>query len=285
MTPLSSSSPKEEIFSQLCQIIADLRHPDKGCPWDLKQTHQSLRKYMIEEAYEAVQAMGKNADPKDLTDELGDVLLQVLLHCQIAQDEGRFSVSQVMENLAHKMVRRHPHVFKNKEGQQGPLSDEELAISWQEIKDKESNKPETSDNVLQDFLSYPATTQALKLGKFAKKMNFDWHRPEQVMEKFHEEVEELQKEFDSLRPRSIERMKDEIGDLYFCLGQLCRHLKLDPEETAFSGNEKFSRRFSALMKRAKDKNIDMNKAGLTELEALWQEVKEEQKKGSNSHQD
>ena len=260
---------------ELCITIAWLRDPENGCPWDLKQTHASLRRYMLEEAYEAAETMTEELN-HDLREELGDVLLQVVLNAQVALDRGDFSLSDVIRTINSKMRRRHPHVFSATETHSRPFSDNSLRQSWEEIKANEKKgtaSSSTQESVFHEVKGkYPATRQANLIGKIAADIDFDWSTPGEVLAQVRAEIEELDEEL--TRPDADhQRITDELGDVYFSLAQLSRHLKLDPEVVSLSANQKFLRRFENVEKLAKVADIDVRTAGRDALEKLWSQAK------------
>lgn len=264
---LDPFSEAAKAFSRFCETIAALRHPTSGCPWDLEQTHDSLRRYMIEEAYEAAHAM-KVGPAKDICEELGDVLLQVVLNAQVAADSESFNISEVIDAIDKKMRRRHPHVFQT--GVKAETS-AEVRANWDVIKSQEKNKPAAKEAFFAACEKIqPATLQALAIGKQAAKIKFDWEKVEDVRLKFVSEVEELNEALRNSSGKASAAVYSEIGDLYFSLAQLCRHLGIDPEVAAIDGNEKFMSRFKLLESLA-TKPL----SGLTqqELEALWSKAK------------
>lgn len=279
------------LFQELVDVVARLRDPKTGCPWDLKQTHQSLRRFMLEEAYEAAEVMGQMSEgesspPKpadeaarELVDELGDVLLQVVLNAQLLTDAGQGDVKQVIRSIRDKMIRRHPHVFAPTEG--ASLSPEEVKRRWQIIKAEEKGQdPSVKKSVFQEAKdrSFPATLQAAHIGKVAEKIGFDWLQPSQVLEQLEDELHELREE---MQAQDIDRSRllHELGDVYFTLAQLARHLGCDPEVAAQEGNLKFLRRFAKVEALAQSQGIDPEMADPDELEALWQQAKKHEKPG------
>lgn len=270
-----------DAFRKFCVTIARLRDPFNGCPWDLKQNHTSLRRYMIEEAYEAVRVMA-DADQSteassELCQELGDVLLQVVLNAQVASDCERFKIADVIRSIDTKMRRRHPHVFGTPE-ERRDREIESIKEKWETIKagekeaaGKNSEKNSERKNGFFDGINgYPATIEALEIGKRAAKINFDWSDPAEVLAKLLSEVEELKEEWES---GNREALIAEIGDVYFSLAQLTRHLGLDPEVVALDGNRKFMRRFSTVEALASMRGVDITVADQATLEALWEESK------------
>jgi MazG family protein len=274
-------------FGALCETIAALRDPESGCPWDLEQTHASLRKYMIEEAYEATDVM-EPVNYKKLQEELGDVLLQVVLNAQLATDSKEFSILEVVKDLDSKMRRRHPHVFGEDGNPNSKTSREksDIKAKWDEVKAQEKQKaPEiTFANGVFESLSAgkitPASRFAVEIGKLAKKINFDWKEPIEVLSQLESEVLELKEEI--TKKSCKELIAAEMGDLIFCVSQLCRHLDLDPEVCALDGNKKFLRRFKSLESLALAKGLDVKTVGTQQLEALWKEAKALEKQNKKS---
>lgn len=261
-------------FERLAEVIARLRHPRDGCPWDLKQTHGSLLKYLIEEAYEYIHAV-ETGDSNKMEEELGDVLLQVMLHAQIASESGSFDIESVAKTLAEKMIERHPHVFQDKSL---AADAEEVSKNWEEIKKKKSRASgETAPSYFNEEDAYmPALMAAEKIGKKSRKVNFDWDEVSQVFAKVEEELEETKEELNAPK-RDKARLKEEIGDLLFSVAQLARHLDISAEDALREANLKFIRRFSVLESKAQDQGRDMLKMSVDQLEELWQAVKKELK--------
>lgn len=255
-------------FKRLVQTIDKLRDPKDGCPWDLKQTHESLLKYLIEEAYEFHQAVKSGEAPK-MEEELGDVLLQVMLHSQIAKEAGHFDIESVSKKLADKMIERHPHVFQD---QSLAKTAEEVSKNWEDIKRKSSSRYFKEDDAYM-----PSLMAAEKIGKKSKKVNFDWDTPEQVFKKVEEELEETREELERQEPVKA-KIKEEIGDLLFSVAQLSRHLDIDPEEALREANLKFIRRFNHMEEKAERESLNMMKMNVEELENLWQSIKKELQK-------
>ncbi|SEN83117.1 tetrapyrrole methylase family protein / MazG family protein [Mesobacillus persicus] len=254
-------------FGTLRKIIADLRGPN-GCPWDKKQTHQSLKKYLIEEAYELIEAIN-NEDIDHMIEELGDVLLQVMLHAQIGDDDGYFTIEDVIEGISEKMVRRHPHVFGNVEAE----NVEEVLKNWEEIKQEEKGVTQKSllDGVGKGL---PNLLRATELQKEAAKVGFDWPDIEPVLAKVQEEISELQ---EAKQQGKLKDMELEFGDVLFALVNVARHYKIDPEEALFKTNQKFYRRFTHIEEKVAAGNRPFNEYSLEELDAFWVEAKEKGK--------
>jgi ATP diphosphatase len=254
----SIMKPSTDI-TRLLEIMAALRTPGSGCPWDLEQDFASIAPYTIEEAYEVADAI-ERGDLADLRDELGDLLLQVVFHARIAEEQGAFAFPDVVEAITRKLIRRHPHVF----GSIKDLSPEEVKSLWDAIK-AEEKAHETG------FLggiptALPALTRAQKLTAKAAKVGFDWPEAVQVIDKIHEELEEV-KEASSSRER--DRIEDEIGDLLFSVTNLARHFDIDPERALRRTNAKFERRFKAIEEALQKQDRSLNEASLDEMEELW----------------
>ena len=265
------------VFAEFVTTIAWLRDKHQGCPWDLEQDHKTLRRYMVEEAYEAAEAMSGD-DHKEIRDELGDVLLQVILNAQIAQDDGLFTITDVIDAINKKMLRRHPHVFAPNKDE---ITSEEVRTNWDKIKASEksvANPKKEEPGVFADAAKkQPSTIQALHIGKTAAKINFDWDTPVQVFDQLKSEVSELEFEVKQ-SPSDLHKVTQEIGDVYFSLAQLCRHLNLDPETVAMDGNRKFLNRFTSLEEIASREGKDVKKIGRDELEQFWIKAKAAEKK-------
>jgi len=253
-------------FSKLREIIAILRGPD-GCPWDKKQTHESLKRYLIEETYEVIEAID-SGDIDHLIEELGDVLLQVMLHAQIGEDDGYFSVDDVIEGLSAKMIRRHPHVFGNAKAENA----EEVVQNWQAIKEQEKGKSPSS--LLEGVSkSQPNLLRAYELQKKAAKVGFDWQEITPALEKVKEELDEFIQELDGTDD-GLELAKKEFGDLLFAFVNVARFLNIHPEEALFETNEKFIRRFQYVEERVKESGRAFEEHTLEQLDKYWDDAKE-----------
>lgn len=251
-------------FLQLVEIVKKLRGPD-GCPWDKDQTHASLTQYAIEEAYELEEAILNN-DQDNMKEELGDLLFQSVLHSEIACQEGRFDIDDVICHLNEKMVRRHPHVFASTQVQDS----KEVLQNWEAIKEQEkSNRPKSSKLEPDIPLKFPALLRAQKIGKFSKKVGFDWNEPTQVVAKVEEELLELK---EALQKQDTKACKEEMGDLLFSCAQLARHLGFDAEKSLRLANQKFLDRWSKMIKE----QPDFEQLTRDQKEALWQKVKKQQ---------
>jgi MazG family protein len=249
------------------EVIRKLRHPTQGCPWDLQQTHESLLKYLIEESYEFIEATElKNS--KLMEEELGDVLLQILLHAVIAEEQKRFDLESVAKTLADKMIRRHPHVFGDEKEK---LSSDEVVANWKEIKAIE--KGPTKYSIDHKVLHAPALESAFKIGDKSTKVNFDWEDYYQVMAKVEEEWQEVKEELPPGGKFDQNRVKEEIGDLLFSVAQLARHLKLNPEDCLRDANKKFISRFQKVEDKIKSQGKTLEETSSADLERIWVEVK------------
>jgi len=253
-------------FTKLREIIAILRGPN-GCPWDKKQTHESLKKYLIEECYELLEAIDEG-DDHHIVEELGDILLHVMLHAQIGEDEGYFSIDDVIESIASKMVRRHPHVF----GNVIVHSSEEVVDNWQKI--KESEKGKKNQSILKEIQKgLPALLDAYEIQKAASKVGFDWDEADSVFAKILEEVKELKEEIVKANDRKA--LISEVGDLLFSVVNLSRQLDIHPEEALVMTNQKFKRRFQYIESQIETKDKTFADYTLEELDSLWEEAKKE----------
>ncbi|MED1923729.1 nucleoside triphosphate pyrophosphohydrolase [Bacillus velezensis] len=261
---------KEELlyqeFSAFRSIIRELRGPN-GCPWDQKQTHQSLKKYMIEECYELLEAIDEE-DTDHMIEELGDVMLQVMLHAQIGEDEGYFSIDDVIRDISAKMVRRHPHVFKDVK-----VKDEhDVVTNWEEI--KKAEKQTTSSSLLDAVpKTLPSLAKAAKLQKKAAKTGFDWDDVQDIWDKVNEELKEFSAEASAESADEIS-LKAEFGDVLFALVNIGRYYKIEPEEALAMTNDKFRRRFAYIEKEAAAKGLELTAMSLEEMDKLWDEAKE-----------
>jgi len=262
-------------IDRLIAIMARLRAKEGGCPWDLEQNFATIAPYTIEEAYEVADAIQRE-DRGALREELGDLLLQVVYHARMAEEEGSFAFDDVATAIADKMVARHPHVFGDKEVD-GAAAQTRM---WEEFKTREraakaaaSGKP---PSVLDDVpLALPALMRAEKLQKRAARVGFDWPDPRQVLDKLEEEIRELRAEID--QGGTPARVADEVGDLLFVLANLARHLKVDPEAALRGCNAKFERRFRFIEEALAAEGRTPKEASLDEMESLWQAAKRREK--------
>ncbi|SIS79665.1 nucleoside triphosphate pyrophosphohydrolase [Phaeovulum vinaykumarii] len=250
-------------FERLCAIMARLRDPETGCPWDIAQDFASITPYTIEEAHEVADAIAREAWD-ELPGELGDLALQVVYHAQMAAEADLFDVRAVLAAVNAKMIARHPHVFGDESREK---SAEQQTEDWERIKAAERGPARVLDGVA---LGLPALTRALKLQKRAARVGFDWPETAQVVDKIIEEARELVEARDELGP---EATFEEFGDLLFVIANLGRHLDVDPEAALRAANAKFTRRFNAIEDELKARGKDWAQSDLAEMDALWNAAK------------
>jgi nucleoside triphosphate diphosphatase len=272
--------PSREIAA-LIEIMAALRTPGSGCPWDLEQDFSTIVPFTIEEAYEVADAI-ERGDMADLRDELGDLLLQVVFHARLAEEAGHFEFGDVVETITAKLVRRHPHVFADARD----LSPAEVKALWRRIKTQErrdrdearrrAGAQEPQAGALAGApLALPALTRAVKLQEKAGAVGFDWRDARQVLAKLREETLEIE---EALGSGEAEAVKGEVGDLLFVVANLARHLKVDPEAALRAANAKFVRRFAHIETRLGEQGRRPDEASLAEMDALWDEAKRRERK-------
>ncbi len=251
-------------FDHLLSILAMLRTPDKGCPWDIKQTRESLVPNFIEELYEAVEAI-ETQDMDDLKEELGDLLLHIVFQAQISAEEGLWDMNDVLQAINSKLVRRHPHVF----GEQVLADADAVKMNWERIKKKEKTE---RMSVLDGIpLAMPALIQAQRTQEKAASVGFDWPDTKPIMEKLDEEREELD---EALALGDADMIKEELGDMIFTLVNLARKLHIDSEAALKDCTRKFTRRFHSIEAHYKNSGADINEASLEELDSHWEKAKE-----------
>lgn len=262
----ASSQSAGERFQRLVEIMARLRAPG-GCPWDREQTFDSIKPYTLEETYEVMDAIDRR-DFEGLAEELGDLVLQVVFFAQMASEENRFSISDSLDAINQKLVRRHPHVFADGDAE----TSSEVLKRWDEIKVQEKkDKGEKPKGLLDSVLrSQPALTEAAQISRKAAGSGFDWPAIEPVLDKVREELDELADARARLGPAEIE---GELGDLLFTIVNVARFLKVDPEQALRKTNSKFRRRFAHVEARLAEKDTRVEQSSLEEMEALWQEAK------------
>jgi tetrapyrrole methylase family protein/MazG family protein len=268
-------------FDHLISLMARLRAPD-GCPWDRKQTHESLKPYLLEETYEVLDAIDRG-DPSKLVEELGDLLLQVVFHAQIASEAQTFSMDEIAERLAAKLVRRHPHVFETKEPNGRPLEAEQVLHRWEDIKRRERQQTGRKESVLDGVpKTLPALLRAYQVQARASRIGFDWpHTPkgqEQVFDKVWEEVGELRsaaaEQTAELTDRQRQqRLEAEFGDVLFSLVNAARFLKINPEDALRRAVDRFSDRFHFIEQEAARMNRPLESLSLEEMDTLWASAK------------
>ncbi|MFW5936947.1 MAG: nucleoside triphosphate pyrophosphohydrolase [Desulfosalsimonas sp.] len=251
-------------MDRLIEIMEILRAPG-GCPWDAKQDHKSLVPGLIEEAYELVEAIEKD-DAEAMAEELGDVLLQVVFHSIIAGEDGQFTLAEVADRLADKLVYRHPHVFGNTKVADAA----EVTRNWDQLKGAENGKSDRESIADGIPISLPALLYALKLQSRARRAGFDWENAEGVIEKLREEIDELEAAAKSRDPAAV---ADEIGDLIFSAVNLARKLDVDPEAAVHRVNRRFAGRFAHIEKAAQKQGVAVSEMPMDEKERIWQQAK------------
>jgi len=272
-------TPSRDI-SRLIEIMAALRTPVTGCPWDLEQNFATIAPYTIEEAYEVVDAIDRG-DLDDLREELGDLLLQVVFHAQMASEQNAFAFGDVVEAITRKMIRRHPHVFADKDGN---LASHHVKEVWDRIKAEEkaeraARRPPEEKPKHKSLLSgvkagQPALTRAMELQRKASTVGFDWNDPRAVLAKIREEADEIEAALDRNDKQEI---AEETGDLMFALVNLARHVDADPEAALRATNAKFERRFDYIEQALEAQGRTLEQASLAEMDALWNAAKGEVK--------
>jgi ATP diphosphatase len=271
--------PSRDI-TRLIEIMAALRTPKTGCPWDLEQTFETIAPYTIEEAYEVADAIARG-DLHDLRDELGDLLLQSVYHARLAEEQGAFSFGDVVEAVTNKMIRRHPHVFPGADGK----TTEATKGFWERIKAEERaeraqrGKAEPTGALAGVPVGLPALTRALKLQDKAGRVGFDLNDPRAVLAKIREEADEIEAELDAGDTAETKaKAAAEVGDLLFAVVNLARHLDADPESILRATNQKFERRFASIESALEARGKKPQDATLEEMDALWDEAKAAEKK-------
>ncbi|WP_443750882.1 nucleoside triphosphate pyrophosphohydrolase [Asticcacaulis solisilvae] len=243
-----------------------LRDPETGCPWDREQTFASIAPYTIEESYEVSDAIERN-DMRDLKEELGDLLFQVVFHARMAEEQGLFDFNDVAHGMAEKLIRRHPHVF----GDVSHRTAEEQTVAWEVVK-AEERKAKDKGGILDDVpVGLPALTRAAKLTKRAARVGFDWPTLNEVVDKLDEETLELKAE---IAAGDLPKAREELGDLLFVMANLARKLDVEPEDALRGTNRKFVRRFSAIEAELKAQGRTPDEATLEEMDAIWNRIKQ-----------
>ena len=260
-------------IARLIEIMAALRTPGTGCPWDLEQDFSTIAPYTLEEAYEVADAIVRgNLD--DLREELGDLLLQVAFHARMAQEQGAFDFGDVVQGITEKLLRRHPHVFGDARG----LTPDAVKSLWDRIKGEEKaarkGAPEPTGALVGVPVALPALTRALKLQQKAGKVGFDWNDPMAVLAKIREEADEIE---DAIRSGTRDDAAAEVGDLLFAVVNLARHLDADPEGILRATNQKFERRFASIERALAARGTAPETSTLAEMDALWDAAKAEEK--------
>ncbi len=253
---MSNTNTLSTAFLDFVTLVSRLR---KDCPWDKVQTHQTLRAPLLEETHEAIEAID-NEDYPELKNELGDIFLHILFHADLANEEGHFTLQEVIEGECAKLIYRHPHVFGTTEVQDA----DDVAKNWEQLKRKESGRTSVLDGVP---AALPALQRAGRIQEKAAKVGFDWKEPESVLKKVREELDEFLAETDG------KRREEEFGDLLFSLVNFSRHIKIEPETALRNATTKFERRFRQVEKSVEADKKDWQKYTLEELDAIWNEVK------------
>ena len=265
-------------FHDLVDVVAKLRSPE-GCPWDIKQTHESLKPFLLEEAYEVLEALDTH-NPQHLREELGDLLLQILLHAHIESEKQAFNIEDVITDLTHKLIRRHPHVFSAASDEAPKLDSEQVVTQWEAI--KRAERSTESDSILAGIpVSLPSLLRAHQIQKRAARVGFDWETPEQVFEKLDEELEELQTAASGL-PDSEPSVRDtetnaaiehELGDVLFTIVNVARFLRINPEEALRKANNRFTARFQYMERQGAQEKKPLGEMTALEWDTLWQAAK------------
>jgi tetrapyrrole methylase family protein/MazG family protein/ATP diphosphatase len=264
--PSEPPSPDLTPIERLLAIMARLRDPERGCPWDIEQTFATIAPYTVEEAYEVADSI-ERGDLSDLKEELGDLLLQVVFHARMAEEQGAFGFDDVARAINDKMVRRHPHVF----GEHDYGSLEAQKAGWEQLKAEERGRKGRAASLLDDVpAGLPALTRAVKLSKRAARVGFVWPTVEDVVAKLDEEVAELKAE---LAAGDLAKAREEMGDVLFVVANLARTLEVDPEDALRGTNAKFSRRFRYIEEKLAERGKTPADSDLAEMDALWDEVR------------
>ena len=257
-----SSGRAGELFEELIEVVATLRG-EGGCPWDREQTRETLKPLMVEELYEALDAIDKK-DEMRLKEELGDMLLHIVFHAQIGKENNTFTVEDVLEYLIYKMKRRHPHVF----GEVKVKDVDAVLLNWEKIKERERKESGMLSSLPR---SLPALLRAKAMQERAARVGFDWKTPEEVEKKVEEEWGEFQEAWES---KDTQKMKEEWGDLIFALVNLARHLGVEAEDALQGANNRFAERFSFIESEIKEQGRELSGVALEEMDALWEKAKE-----------
>lgn len=253
----------------IVDVMARLRGPN-GCPWDIAQTHRTLRRFLLEEVYEMLDAIDQG-DDAGMREELGDVLYQVVIHSRIGEEEGLFSAQDIVRDITEKMIRRHPHVFSEKSLE----NKGESVLNWDRL--KQGEKRQHHDQMLDGVVKgLPSLLQAYKLQEKAAKVGFDWDKDEDVLAKLDEEWQEFQ---EALQEQDGDHAEEEAGDVLFVFANVCRHFHIEPECALHRANSKFRRRFSHVEQRVKESGRSWNEFSLDELASFWKEAKDLERRG------
>lgn len=263
-------------YEEFLKVIEELRS-EHGCPWDREQTHASLKQCMLEEAYEVIEGIEEyeaTGDYKNLREELGDVLLQVVLHARIAEEEGRFTMGDIVDEICEKMIRRHPHVF----GDAAAETSKESLVLWEDIKKQEKKEETLADTLNRVAKAFPANIRAEKIQKKAAKYGFEFESMEQVLGKVKEELEELEEVIQGKKNAEngqTERLEEEFGDLLFSMVNLSRFLGLNAENSLTNATNKFINRCVGIEKLAHLRGEKLNQMSAEEIDVLWRSMKQQ----------
>ena len=265
-------------FHDLVDVVAKLRSPE-GCPWDIKQTHESLKPFLLEEAYEVLEALDTH-NPQHLREELGDLLLQILLHAHIESEKQAFTIHDVITDLTHKLIRRHPHVFSAASDEAPKLDSEQVVTQWEAI--KRAERSTESDSILAGIpASLPSLLRAHQIQKRAARVGFDWETAEQVFEKLDEELEELQAAASRLpnaepsvqEPETNAAIEHELGDVLFTIVNVARFLQINPEDALRKANNRFTARFRYMERHGAQEKKNLEEMTALEWDTLWEAAK------------
>ncbi len=255
----------ENKFNELKSVISELR---EKCPWDRKQTFQSLRSLTIEEVYELSEAI-INQDPKNIEEESGDLLLHILFYAKLGEEKKLFSINTIIEKLIFKLKERHPHIYGNLKAK----TSKEVEANWEKIKKRKRKSSETLSNISNKL---PPLVKAMRIQEKVKTVGFDWEKKEQVLDKIYEELKELKKEVH--KKQNNDKIENEIGDLLFSVINFARFIGIDPEESLEKTNIKFIKRFGSMEKRIIEEGKDLNKMSLPEMDKYWEIAKKDERK-------
>jgi tetrapyrrole methylase family protein/MazG family protein len=262
---MSGKNAPNNDFQRLLELMSTLRGPE-GCPWDRKQTPESLKPFLVEECYEVVDAL-EDGSPEKIKEELGDLLFQIVFHARIAEEQGQFTMNDVIMGIHEKMVRRHPHVF----GDERVSTDKEVLANWEEIKKREKGNQDRKSLLEGVPKELPSLLRAHRLQERAARVGFDWAHLNEVLPKLDEEITEFK---ESLKSEDAGKIEEELGDLFFTLVNVSRFLGVNPDEALRKTISKFIHRFRAIEEHAANAGRSLNDMTLDEMEALWQKAKD-----------
>jgi MazG family protein len=273
--PESLTADAAREFVRLIEIVAALRAPD-GCPWDREQTIDTLKKYVLEETYELLEAIDHH-DHESLREELGDFLFEAVFVAQLEREAGHFSIADSVRSIADKLVRRHPHVFARADDEAPLETANQVRVRWEEVKAEERGAEPGAKTLLSGIpAALPALLRAYQIGARAHSVGFDWDKPVDVIAKIREEVDEVAEVVSADTPLDHERAEEEMGDLLFAMAHLSRRLGIEPEAALRKANDKFTRRFTAMETRIGERGGKMSEMSIDELEVEWQTSKNTQ---------